>query len=491
MKKFVLCFLCLCFVLSFSACKKADNLNKLSADLTTYSMDINLDVQNKQAQVSEQVKYVNSSDAIIKMVKFHLYPQFFKQGKTEKVVNSNHLNEAYPFGMSYAEFDVLRVKVNESEGAINYQGEDDGILQVDLINSLLPKESVNIYIEFSLTLPNCYHRFGYGENTINLANFYPIACVYENGEFNETGYNPNGDPFYSDMANYNVSLTLNSNYVVSSTGELVLQEKLGSNNKFCYKANMVRDFAMVVSDRFKTSSAKAGGTNITYYYFDDDSADLSVKAGVDAINTFNKLFGNYPYTTFSIVQTDFVYGGMEYPNLIMISGDIDNTDDYLNVIVHETAHQWWYGMVGNNEYTLPWLDEALTEYSTILFYDYNTGYNLNHKDMINSTRENYLLFLSVYQDVLGDIDTSMRAVNEYNTEPEYTYCTYVKGSLMFDSLCTTLGRDKFIKCLSSYFEANKYTNAEKEDLISAFESTSKIRLKNVFDSWLNGKVVIK
>ena len=148
-------------------------------------------------------------------------------------------------------------------------------------------------------------------------------------------------------------------------------------------------------------------------------------------------------------------------------------------------------MVGNDEYSLPWLDEALTEYSTILFYDNNSGYNLNHKQMVDASRENYSTFVTVYTDVLGSLDTSMRAVNEYSTEPEYTYCTYVKGVLMYESLYTLIGEKDFYRALKIYFEKNKFKNASKLDLISAFEAASEQNLSNFFDSWLNGKVVIR
>ena len=148
-------------------------------------------------------------------------------------------------------------------------------------------------------------------------------------------------------------------------------------------------------------------------------------------------------------------------------------------------------MVGNDEFIYPWLDEALTEFSTILFYDNNEGYNLNHEQMVNISKENYSLFISVYEDVLGTIDTSMRAVNEYETEPEYTYCTYVKGVLMYESLYQLIGEKDFIKGLQIYFENNKYTNAKPEDLICAFNQSCEQDLSNFFNSWLKGKVVIR
>lgn len=491
MKKFVLVCLCFCLCFSFSGCKKKNNLSALSKNLTQYSINVDMDTTTYTASVYQKVDYVNNTGAIIKNVKFHLYPQFFEEGNTQKVVPPTHLNEAYPNGMSYAKFEVTRVRVAGKDVGVVYEGECDAILAVELNFSLMPEETVAIEIDFNFKLPNCYHRFGYGANTINLGNFYPIACVYENDAFNQTGYCPNGDPFFSDMANYNVTITTDKNFVVAGSGTKDRDVVENGKKVVTFSAIMVRDFAMVLSNKFQIKTAAAGSTQVEYYYFADENAESSLKTGVDALEVFNKHFGSYPYETFCVVQADFVYGGMEFPTLIMVSGSIANADDYKNVIVHETAHQWWYGMVGNNEFEFPWLDEALTDFSTMLFYDYAKGYNFAHAQMIEAGRQNYSMFVNVYTDVLGNLDTSMRAVDKYDTEPEYTYCTYVKGALMFESLYQLVGAKKFEKGLQTYFESCKYKNATPQDLIAAFEKACNTPLKNFFSSWVDGKVVVR
>lgn len=491
MKKFLIVLLSFVSIFAFSGCKQKEDLNSVSKNLTEYEISINLNTEKMQANANQNVNFVNNTNSILKNLKLHLYPQNFKRGATNTVVSSTKLNDAYPNGMSYAEFEVTRLTVEDKDSSIIYECDYSDILSINLNESLMPNENVEFSIDFSFTLPNCCHRFGFGESTINLANFYPIVCVYENGEFNTSPYNANGDPFYSDIANYSVNITTDNQYIVAGTGEKTKENLENNKTKTSFNAKAVRDFALVLSNKFEIISSTVNNTKIEYYYFNDTHAEDSLKTGVDAIKTFNKLFGNYPYKTFSIVKTDFVHGGMEYPNLIMISSNIENKDDYLNVIIHETAHQWWYGMVGNDEYKFPWLDEAITEYSTILFYDNNEGYNLNHKDMVNSCKENYSLFVSVYEEVLGKIDTSMRAVNEYETEPEYTYCTYVKGVLMYDSLYNLIGENKFIKSLNEYFETYKFKNTTPENLISCFEKVCKQDFKNFFNSWTTGKVVIK
>ncbi len=478
-------------VFTLTSCKKKDDLSKLSENLTSYEMNINLNIETMTVSANQTVNYINNTQTILKNIKFHLYPQFFEEGATTNVIPNTKVNSAYPNGMSYSDFNVDRVQVDGTEKVVVYECEFDSILSVELNSSLMPNERTNIFIEYSFKLPNCNHRFGYGENTINLANFYPIVCVFEEGKFNTNGYHANGDPFYSEMANYCVNIKTIKQYIVAGTGERLDEKIIDGLKSTTFKANLVRDFAMIASNKFNIVSEKFNETKIEYYYVNDKNPTKSLKAGTDAIKTFSKLFGTYPYTIFSIVECDFVHGGMEYPNLIMVSTSVENEDDYLNVIIHETAHQWWYGMIGNDEFKYPWLDEALTEYSSILFYDYNEGYAFNHKEMVNACRENYTLFISVYQDVLGTIDTSMRAVNEYSTEPEYTYCTYVKGVLMFESLHQLIGEKNFINALKIYYENNRFSNATPSNLISSFEKAYGKNLTNFFSSWIGGKVVIR
>ncbi len=491
MKKFFVIIFSFVLIFSFSGCKKKDNVNNLSKNLTNYEISLDLNTETKTVIAKQSVDYINNTSNILKTIKFHLYPQFFEEGATEFIVSNTKVNNAYPNGMSYAEFNVDRVVVDGTDKTIIYNCEFDSILCVELNSSLMPNERTNIYIEFSFTLPNCNHRFGYGENTINLGNFYPVLCVFENNEFNTNGYNSNGDPFYSEMANYCVNITLNKQYVVAGTGKKIDEKIRDGQKEVIFEAKLVRDFVLVISNKFEVISETVDDVCIEYYFTNNTNPNASLKAGVDAIKTFSNLFGDYPYSNFTIVQNDFIYGGMEYPTLIMVSNTIENSDDYLNVIVHETAHQWWYGMVGNDEFKFPWLDEALTEFSTLLFYDNNEDYNLTHEKMVNITKENYSLFISVYEDVLGTIDTSMRSVDKYSTEPEYTYCTYVKGVLMYESLYQLLGEKDFIKGLQIYFENNKYKNAIPDDLICSFEESCGNNLSNFFSSWLEGKVVIR
>ncbi|MEG1500244.1 MAG: M1 family aminopeptidase, partial [Clostridia bacterium] len=275
------------------------------------------------------------------------------------------------------------------------------------------------------------------------------------------------------------------------TGENMAEKTEGNKKTSSFSAKTVRDFALVLSQKFRVLEHFEDGVKIKYYYYKDEKPSESLKTGALALATFSDMIGKYPYSTFSIVETNFVHGGMEYPNLIYISDSLSSYEEYTNVIVHETAHQWFYNMVGSNANVSSWLDEGLTEYVTACFYESNPQYLIEKKKIVENALSNYSLFVSVYGNVFGEVDTSMnRRLNEFKSEAEYVYVVYVKGMLLFDSLKSIVGEKDFLKGLKNYFENNKFGIAEPKNLISEFEKASRKDLSTFFDTWIGGKIVI-
>lgn len=488
MKKFMAFFLCV-FSLLLVGCSSPTEreVKKASKNLSTYTMDIEYS-SDHSLHVNQSIKYKNSSDINMDKIYLHLYPKAFSEGAVNKAVALSNYQKAYPNGESFGNIIIEKLKVCDKETDPIYMGEDNQLLVVET-GGLKPDDFMTLQLEYNVIIPNCNHRFGYGENVINVANFYPIVAVYD-GEWNLDAYHTNGDPFYSDVANYSVTITAPNDLVLANTGEIT---KTTKKEKTTYeiKALAVRDFAFCLSDKFSVASEKYQNVEIKYYYYDDINYAQSLKTAVDSIKTFNRLFGTYPYSTFSVVKTNFVYGGMEYPNLVLISDLCSTYADYQNVIIHETAHQWWYGLVGNNEFDYGWLDEGLTDYSTALFYRENPDYGVDFNELIKNTTNSYVTFVDVYTKVLGGVDTTMnRPLNEYSTEPEYVYIAYVKGVLLFDSLRTNCGDEKFLKALGKYFNTYKYQNVTPDHLIGCFEKVMSCEMSGFFNSWIDGKVVI-
>ena len=461
--------------------------------LNSYKMTLAYNDENKTISGQEEVLYCNNSNNAFSSIFFNLYPNAFREGATSTVVSSSNFNEAFPNGASYGSIEVT--SVTDSKGnALEFKlgGEDENILEVVLPEPLYPDESVTVVISFSSSLPNANHRYGYGENTINIGNFYPIACVYEDGVgFFTKPYHSNGDPFYSDVANYEVELTVPNNFTVVASGARQSSSGNGANITYNFAGQKIRDFCIVLSEKFEMASCTVGSVTVNYYGYSGDG-DLQENADFagKCVETYNKLFGAYPYSVLNVVKANFVHGGMEYPNLVLIS-DSAREEDYNYVIAHEIAHQWWYGVVGTNQYQHAWIDEGLAEYSTYLFFEENSQYGLSYNNMISNALSNYKFFVQVYERVNGQVDTSMdRALDQFATEPEYVQLTYTKGVLLFDNLRETLGERKFMKALSDLYEEYAYKNINSAEFIACFSSSAGRNLENLIKSWINGTVVI-
>ena len=486
MKKFAFILAIMLFVPLFMV-----GCGQETESLTAYSMNLEYNDETKTLSGSMVVDYVNNSDNAFNELLFHLYPNAFRQDAKCKPVSSANESAAYPNGKSYGDIAINGVFNGTSELSFEITGEDKNILKVTLPTQLYPDERVKVNIVFETRLACIDHRLGYGTNAINFGNFYPIVCVYEDKTgFMTKPYSSNGDPFYSEIADYQVTLTYPEKFVLASSG---VEERTSSKDgQKCsmIKGEKIRDFCFVLSEKFKVESGKVGDTIINYFYYDDEARDHSLQVACDAVEYFNKSFGQYPYKTLAVVQTNFVHGGMEYPNLVMIS-DSTKGKDYDYVIVHEIAHQWWYGVVGSNQYSHAWQDEGLTDYSAFLFFRENTEYGQDFETFVDGATASYKLFVELFTKLNGKADTSMeRDLDQFATEPEYVACTYTKGALLFDTLRESLGERKFFKALQNYYKYYSFKNASPADMIASFESSTGYELEGFFASWLNGDVVI-
>ncbi len=494
MKKFVslLVFsVFLCFsTFSLTGCSKSE-IDKISKNLTSYAISATFDDETKQISGTEKIVFYNNTEDELEFICLHLYPRAFREGAMIKPYTTLNAATCFPNGINFGDIVVLKVCVNAETKDFEIIGEDEDILKINFGFRLTPRKSVEIEIEFKLIIPNSTHRFGWFDQNVNLGNWYPVVCVYENGEFDTSPYYATGDPFFSELANFDIEFEYPKEYKIVSTGEAVT-ETHDNHNISRIQARAVRDFAMCLSKSSKIEKRQYGKTEVIYMTDEqEENSEKYAKISADALEFFSDTFGKYPYTTLSVVKTPFIYGGMEYPNIVFISNSIDDETEYLKVIVHEIAHQWWYGIVGNNEIKEAWLDESLSEYSTALFFEYNDEYGIKYDDFVGEALSSYLLYVDVIQTLKGDVNTKMNlAVNEYQNDYEYSYMVYVKGVIMFDSLKNMVGEKQVIAGLKKYYADNKFKIANCNSFFKAFESACHKDLQNYFDGFLNGSTII-
>lgn len=484
MKKFASAFLSLLLLFgsfsALSACKKEPQTH------SRYEITAEFVPENSTLTGAVKVTFENTTSEELSVLKFQLYPNAYRKDALYKPVSKTVENAAYYNGESYGE-----IVVSSVNGAKNWEvmGEDENILYVYLERSLFPDEKVVLDIGFMLKLAKVNHRTGITEHTVNFGNAFPILCAFENGGFSETVYYSDGDPFVSDCADYKLTLKTPKEYLLACTGETVSERTLESKKEYTVTATNVRDFAFVLSDKYRTLATSVNGTPIVYYYYADDSAQETLAVAAESFAYYEQTFGDYPYASYTVAQTGLCHGGMEYPMLSMISDDLTETE-CPRVVAHETAHQWWYAVVGSDQITNAWQDEGLAEYSALAFFENHEKYGVEREAAVAEALKEYRSYYDVYGSVLGRTDTQMtRHLKDYLSDYEYKCLSYDKAVVMFDTLRKSVGDKKFFAGLKKYYNENQFSIATPEDMVGAFERSG-LDVSGFFDSFLSGKAIL-
>lgn len=425
--------------------------NIKTENMSSYKMDVILDDESKRLMCNQNVQYVNNTKNELKSIYFHIYPNAFSKEEFAPFEKSQ-MKQAYPNGFNEGYIDIQNILIGGEKVKFNIDGNKEDILEVHLDKPLKQNESVSIDMKFNVKIPNSVGRFGYGNDTINVTNWFPIACVYDDRGWNTKSYESIGDPFYSDVSNYKVTLLAPSKYKFGTTGKVTESKSSDKKSMYNIEANKVRDFAFVLSDKFNVKKDYTKDTEILTYNLDKKFSDLSTTIAKDSIDIFSDMFGKYPYDTYSVIASDFYIGGMEYPTLSMIDKSLYNSKNKFlleYVIAHETAHQWWYSVVGNDEVNEPWLDEALTEYSTVLYFEKKYGKETATRLM--STMEKQSKSYSS-QDMF-------KPSSKYKNSMDYSLNVYTKGAVVFHNIREEVGDKVFFKVLKEYYETYKFKNA--------------------------------
>ena len=478
---YILVLICtmLCFGV-FSGCKKTAESH------SRYEITAEYSPENKTLAGTVKVTFENTTDNELSVLKFQLYPNAYRKDVLYQPISTAYSTSAYYHGESYGEMVISSVN-----GSKNWEvmGEDENILYAYLERSLFPGDKVVLDIGFMTKLAEVNHRTGITAKTVNLGNFFPILCGLKDGGFVETVYYSDGDPFYSDCADYKITLTLPKEYTVAASGELIEERTLESKKVHTMSATNVRDFVIVLSEKFTILRAESGGKELLYYYYDDEAPGRTMDVIEESFSFFEETFGEYPYPQYSVVQTGFCFGGMEYPCLSMISDGLKE-EETAHAIVHETAHQWWYAVVSSDQIENAWQDEGLAEYSSLLFFEKYEKYGFTREGLVASALKEYRSYYDVYGSVLGRTDTRMtRHLKDYISDYEYRCLSYDKSVVMFDTLRKSVGEKKFIDSLRKYYKDCAFTQASVGDLVGCFERSG-LDVSGFFDSFLEGRAIL-
>ena len=226
-------------------------------------------------------------------------------------------------------------------------------LEVRLDEPLAPGEGTTIGLRVEVRAPSRPDRFGRFEGAAYFGNALPVLAVADEDGWSLPAYTFRGESFYSLAADWEVRLRLPPGVRAATTG---------ADAGGTIRARAARDF-MIVAGPLRETARRVGGVTVRHWTTAAADADArrAIAIARRALGGFGRWYGPYGREELDIVVGPRSVSrgaglAMEYPELVISPAS-------LGVLGHEIAHQWWYAIVGNDEYREPWLDESFANYS--------------------------------------------------------------------------------------------------------------------------------
>jgi hypothetical protein len=256
-----------------------------------------------------------------------------------------------------------------------------------------------------------------------------------------------GDPFQQPSSrSVRVRIETSRPLVLATSGD---RTSVSANGRIqTFVASNVRDFTVTAARDYRTRSRVVGGTTVRAYFRPGAPGARMLDAAADAFRALRDRLGSYPYPTFKVVQSAGGYG-MESPRLIWIPTGVASSNlRYL--AAHETAHQWFYGLVGNDQASEPFNDEAAADF----------------------VARNVLGMKRGSRCSTGRLDLS---IYHYSAACYYERI-YIQGGNLLDRTRTTMGSAAFWPALRGYVAANRHQLVRTSTLLDALDSGTSIDL---------------
>ncbi len=495
-----------------------------------YKIDATIDETTDILDGHEILTYWNNSPDTLPFVFFHLYQNMNLKGG--HVENLNRNNNSKPKLGKYQSqglgepIEYIRVNGKDLKTVTDFT-----VMKVFLEKPILPGDSIVFDIKFKTywdsdgSLRSRFKVFdAYGFRHYDGVHWYPRICVYDK-KFGWDTFQHLGKEFYGDFGSYEVSLNFSSNYVIGATGTLQnrsevlpdeLRQKLDVNNfanktwdsppsvvtpynkderkTWKYFAENVHDFAFTADPTYRMGEAEWNGIKV-YTLAQEPHASGWVKVAdymAMCLKLFSEDFGMYAWPQITAADAR---DGMEYPMLNLDGGSFPGSNGLYS---HELGHEWFFGMVGNNETYRAALDEGFTQFLTAWALtnidekqnwrgNYRNKYYQRYKEPVSATDGN------VYLGYLFD------AIKGTEPEPLNTHSdafdgalghgggyrhVYFKTATMLYNLQYVLGDTLFQNAMKHYFNQWKICHPYFEDFRNSIISYTHNDLNWFFDQWL-------
>ena len=436
-----------------------------------YTMELTLDAEARTIGGHVDFEFFNTSDVEWDQLCFRDYPSLFVDPKNVGAKSSADMNGALT--------EITNITDNRDQSTLEYtRDEDVSVVFVPLQTKLAPGEKMTLSYDFVATIPTIADRYGVYNDVFNVTNFYPILAVYTDEGWSHEAYYNMGECFFSELSDYDVTLSVPENFMVLSTGTTVSEDVSGGRKVCKLDGLCVRDFVFSASPNFKLIDGEYDGVHINVVYDEAHPASSTMDACLEAcleasktsLAALGECLGKYPYPEIDVILAPIDAGGMEYPNLVIITVDdyYCSTNSYdeipyqliSGVIAHEIGHQWFMGIVGSNSGLEPWLDESFASYTELIWAEYlgiKGDMDYYSRDLIDLS-DSYIA-----QALLAADEVPVnRPFYVFSDDNAYVTAAYYIGEMALFQMEEILGREEFHGILREYVHRNAFTNSTED-----------------------------
>ncbi len=468
---------------------------------------------------SLSVVYTNNSPDTLREVFFHLYANAFQPGSmmderalvvhTAPVYDRIHKLPESEWGKYW----INSVTADQQNATFEITGT---IMRVALAEPLAPGASTTIAMPFREQIPRQIRRSGWmsaEDVEYSMSQWYPKVCEYDFEGWHHQEYISR--EFYGVWGDFDMELTVPSRLIVGATGTCMNPSEVGHGYEriaagekeglvqpnpnlqgmttWKFHASTVHDFAWVADPQYVhewTTWQDSITVHAIYKRWVQRWWQKSALAySIHALSTYSELYGPYAYRNFSCTMAGD--GGMEYPQLIMITGYRPAPISLAGVIAHEVGHQWFYGMLGSNETREAFMDEGFTSYVTTiamnrLFGDSQEYPGQKHSWLdwfiptFSNKRDNY----RGYQQIASrGYEEPLDIPHDWFREDATAGQVYGKTQAILSMLQYTLGDSTFAAGMKNYYWEWRFKHPHLTDFKNVMEKTAHTDLTWFFDEW--------
>jgi hypothetical protein len=497
------------------------SLPEASPRNASYSIDARLDPDKHTIAGSLVLEWRNTSGRALDSFPFHLYWNAFRNNLSTaardegrrapasaerrqrsfgwiEVRSIRRLGDAAAKGPPALDQDLTpTIRYLDENG----NTDDRTVFEVRTQQPVAPDETVRFRIEWDALVPHgSAGRAGWVHDYNFIVQWFPKIGVFWKGAWNAHPFYP-WTEFFADFGVYDVRLTLPRGFVVGATGRLQERRQNGdASETFRFVQEDVHDFAWTASRRFLERRARFDDPGYPpvemRLLLQPEHAQLAgryLEATRIALRDYGTWSAPYPYPQITVVDPAWgsASGGMEYPTLFTGGSQILSPPELHSpegVTVHEAGHQFWYGLVANNEFEEAWLDEGFNTYMTSKAIDQALGppawgRRFGGGDYGRGARTGWPFVApsvrvprgAEYRAELrsgGQTDVMARPGWTYRNAGSYVLNSYGKPALALQTLEGLLGEETMVRVLRTYARRFRFAHATTADFIATVNETT-------------------